>query len=59
MVVTEQVTWHLLVVGLRDLLHVVEGAVFHHIVQLLISQLFIQEQGDPLHCWLQVLNKNT
>ncbi len=50
MVVTEQVTWHLLVVGLRDLLHVVEGAVFHHIVQLLISQLFIQEQGDPLHC---------
>lgn len=46
----EQVTRHLLIVGLRDLLHVVEGAVSHHICQLLTSQLFPQKRGDPLYC---------
>lgn len=50
LVVVKQGVWHLLVAGLRDLLHVVECAVFHHIGQLLITQFFIQEQGDPFHC---------
>lgn len=49
LVVVKQVTWHLLVVGLRDLLHVVESAVFHHIGQLFISQLLTQEQRDLLY----------
>lgn len=51
----KQFLWHLLIAGLRDLAHFIEGAVFHNICQLLIIQLFSQEQGDPLHYWLQIL----
>lgn len=59
LVVVEQVHRHLLVAGLRDLPHVLEGAVFHHVGQLLLRQLFAQERGDPLHRSLQVLDTQT
>lgn len=57
LVVVEKVDWHLLVVGLRDFSHVVEGAVLYDVGQFLVCQLFTQEQGDPLHSRLQILNK--
>lgn len=57
LVVVEQFARHILVVGRRHGLHVVEGAVFHHVGELLIGQLFTQEHTDPPHGRRQVLNK--